>query len=494
MNRREFLAYSAAVSGAFVLNSCASTARYVVPAPIVRPEEKLVLANVSIVDVEAGAIARENMILIRRGKIAKLFTDDEWPEVTADKTLDLEGSYVMPGLINAHCHMSAPSGISMSPIALATYKRQVERNAEECVKHGVTTVRDMLSVSDFISGAEWLQEKIAREKIAGPRIQRAYAIDIDNSYGDWLTMFAKKKSWKQVGDAKQAKRAVRMAAAKGADLIKLFQQHTKLVMPCDEMPVMDQKIVDAVCEEAYRCNLPVAMHQMELAGLDSGVTGGVSSLEHVASDGPISDDVIESLLENGTYMVPTASVPFSYAFPMNGDPNWGTPRTEHIEEMRNQCLSGMINEFCEPEYARGSESFFTKYSDPASYESFHIIPWLCPKLFNMWANQGIDNTMKLYEAGVKFGCGNDGGVPFVFPGAMGHEMTLLEDMGMATADVLRMSTINNARLIGRERDLGAIKSPAIADLAVFKNNPLETAKNTLKAEMTFQGGKLTYKA
>ncbi len=478
-----------------LLGSCATTTkRYEMPEALIRPDEKLLLKNVSIVDVRTGSLARETRVLLNKGKIAGLFTDAQWPEATADREIDLQGAFVMPGLINAHCHMTAPSGIAVGPSALLTYKRQVERNAEECVKHGVTTVRDMLSVADWIAGVEWLKERITRGKIAGPRILRSSAIDINNGYGDWLTNFSIYDSWYNVGSEKEARKAVRSAAAHGADLIKLFQQKGKLVMPCDDMPLMDQKTVDIICNEAARHNLPVAMHHMELAGMEKGVAGGVTSLEHVVCDEAIPDETIQAFLDNQTFIVPTVTVPYGYTYPMNGDENWGTENTAYFESLRAETLPGLLDEFCEPTFAKGSMGFYKKFSDPRSYEKRHIIPWLCPKMFNAWANQGVVNVMALYEAGVQFGCGNDGGVPFVFPGGIGFEMWLLEELGMKTADVLKMATLNNARLIGMENELGTVEKFKLADLAVYKNNPLLTAKNTLKPAMVFQGGRLVFQA
>ncbi|MBI9076995.1 MAG: amidohydrolase family protein [Desulfatibacillum sp.] len=495
MNRRQFLAMTTAASSALLLGSCATTTnRYQLPEAFTRPDEKLALTNVSIVDVQTGTIRRENCILIQQGRIAGLFTREQWPSIQADREMDLHGAYVMPGLINAHCHMTAPCGIAVGPSALFSYKRQVERNAEECVKHGVTTVRDMLSVADWVSGIQWLQDRIDRGKIAGPRILRSVAIDINNGYGDMLTNFSTWESWYNVGSIKEAKKAVRSAAAHGADTIKLFQQETKLLMPCDDMPLMDRETVAAVCEEAARSGLPVAMHHMELGGLSKGLYGGVTTLEHMVCDGPIPDEAIEKLLENETFMVPTITIPYGYAYPMNGDENWGTESTTFYENLRADTLPGFLEEFCEPTFAEGTMGFYHKYSDPKSYEKRHIIPWVCPKIFNAFANQGVENIKTLYQAGVKFGCGNDGGVPFVFPGNLGFEMLLLEEAGLKTADILKMATINNAHVIGMEKDLGAVETNKIADLAVFAHNPLETAGNALKPAMVFQAGQVVFQA
>ncbi len=56
-----------------------------------------------------------------------------------------------------------------------------------------------------------------------------------------------------------------------------------------------------------------------------------------------------------------------------------------------------------------------------------------------------------------------------------------------------MATINNARLLGMEKEIGSIEVGKIADIAVFEKNPLETTCNLFNPTMVFQGGRLVYK-
>jgi imidazolonepropionase-like amidohydrolase len=104
----------------------------------------------------------------------------------------------------------------------------------------------------------------------------------------------------------------------------------------------------------------------------------------------------------------------------------------------------------------------------------------------------MNNMAAIYNAGVKIGCGNDGGMPFIFPGAMGLEMHLLKQIGYAPSDILKMATINNAEILGLDKDLGSIEKGKIADLAVFAGNPLDSFENTFKARCVFQAGKMVF--
>ncbi len=87
---------------------------------------------------------------------------------------------VTPGFINAHCHMSMPCTVSGLGQGLArSLTRQIERNAEECIKHGVTTVRDMAAISYWV---HVLKNKISDGQVVGQRIITSFLLDVSNGY------------------------------------------------------------------------------------------------------------------------------------------------------------------------------------------------------------------------------------------------------------------------------------------------------------------------
>jgi hypothetical protein len=114
MNRREFLKYSAFLAAAATLPTLMSceemTPRYVKPDPLVFPGGKLLLTGVSVVDVTTGLVLPRK-ILIQNGRILGVFEPGA-TGIAGDRTVDLGGAYMIPGLINAHCHMSIPCTVS----------------------------------------------------------------------------------------------------------------------------------------------------------------------------------------------------------------------------------------------------------------------------------------------------------------------------------------------------------------------------------------------
>jgi len=491
LNRRDFLAYTGWLFAGSAVGSCANlTPRYAPPDKWTRPEETLLLNNASIIDVERGRVRDERGILLQHGRIAALIPEERRPQVAADREIDLNGAYVMPGIINAHCHMTLPGGVGFGPGALMAYMRQLERGAEECIKHGVTTVRDMLAISDWLDD---LRDKIDLGEIMGPRIVSCCAMDVGGGYGDKMTFLSNPRYWKEANDPAEAREAVRAALDEGADFIKIFQQPEEVVLPGRDLPVMDTETVRVVCDEAARGGKVVALHHTTLSGMQRGLEAGVPCFEHLLRDDHVTDAEIRRLLESRATLVPTASASLGLAHDRLGDPYWGKGMLPELVEMRDRIMPGLIREFCEPELVSSSLTYLEKFSDPESYEKRHLLPHPDQRHFTSVLGIGTENGKRFHRAGVTFGCGNDGGIPFAFPGAMELEMTLLEMMGITPPDILRMATVNNARLLGMGDRIGTVEEGKIADLVVLGINPLEAARNTSQPSMVFKEGRLVFK-
>ncbi len=491
MNRRDFLRLSMLAAGSASLGSgCANlTSRYTPPQKLTNINEKLLLKNCNIVDTVNGKLKTERNLLVKDGVIVGIIHDNLLSNTTPDRIIDIKNQFVMPGIINGHCHISMPGGLGYNPGFLQALKRQAERNAEECIKHGVTTVRDMLSIFDWTGK---LKDKISKGTIIGPDIISSCAFACDNSYFKQIGWLSSNKFWKEINTPNDAKKGFEEFLDENRDFIKILIQRTDLYLPGKPTSVLDNPTIKTICDAANRKGITVAAHHTDFKGLQDSIKGGVSSFEHMASDKLVTEKEIEALISNGSYFVPTVSVPFGLAFKQIGDQNWGKGELPKIIGIREQLISQVFNEYLEPEIAKSSYALHMKMKNPLVFKKRHLLPFVDPTVLTALGNIGAQNTKILYKAGVNFGCGNDGGVPFIHPGAMGLEMFLLEKYGFKTEDILKMATINNARLLKRESRIGSIDLNKDADIAIFKNNPLDTTWNLLYPSMVFKKGKLLF--
>jgi imidazolonepropionase-like amidohydrolase len=81
--------------------------------------------------------------------------------------------------------------------------------------------------------------------------------------------------------------------------------------------------------------------------------------------------------------------------------------------------------------------------------------------------------------------------PYCFPGFSLHdELTLLVQAGLSPMEALQAATLNPARFLGKEKDLGTVEKGKIADLVVLDANPLEEIGNSRKIDAVVLNGKL----
>jgi imidazolonepropionase-like amidohydrolase len=492
MKRRDFIKYSTLLGVISLFDAantgCTELTPNLKPANFKIPDGSgLLLKNLNIIDVKEGKVIYPAHILIRGKRIEEIAYGNECP--TCEIVLDLNGRYAMPGIINAHCHLTLPGAFGLRLKFLTSLRRQIERNAEECLRHGVTTVRDMLG---FPSALDKLQREISDGKLLGPRILRNTAVQVDSGYGEALSMIGGKRMITGVNSPEEARKAVKFACHNNVDFIKTFLQYNQLWLPGKPLPVLDDDTLRAIVDEAEKHERPVALHHTSVEGFRRALKAGVPSLEHMAIDNILSEEDVELLLKSNAGIIPTASVAWALAFKRTGDPLSESKEVQELIEDRKERISAHLDEFAEPAVKEVALQYLKKFSDPEYFDESHLMLTPEPKFFNSAAVIGNRNLMQLVEAKALIGCGNDGGIPFVFPGSMTLEMGILQRLGIKPAEILKMATINNARILRMADRLGSIERNKIADIVILSDNPLVDITNTAKIEKVFFEGQLKY--
>ena len=191
------------------------------------------------------------------------------------------------------------------------------------------------------------------------------------------------------------------------------------------------------------------------------IIDGFSGLEHAIPEAPIHDDIVQLMARTGITNTPTLVVAFGGALPI-----YRLLAEERPHE------DPRINRW---------------FPDGALFQRTSArLLWFPPEDYN--EREAAAGAVDVLRAGGHIGLGGHGEVQ----GLSNHwEMGLLADGGMSPHDVLRVATIEGARAIGLDADLGSIESGKVADLVVLDANPLQSIRNSRTIAYVMKGGVMT---
>ncbi len=367
----------------------------------------------------------EHTIIVDGNKIVGVERGYQTP--TAGATLiDLRQHTVMPGLMDMHTHfstqMSATSYGEGQRLNEADFALRGAVFAERTLLSGFTTVRE-LGDSHQVSVA--LRKAIAQGYVSGPRIFAAgKSLATTGGHADptnglaYLLQGDPGPKDGVINGADEARKAVRQRYKEGADLIKVTATGGVLSVAKSGMnPQFTDEELVAIVSTARDYGFKVAVHAHGKEGMQRAIKAGVDSIEH----GTFMDKETMALMKkHGTYYVPTISAG-----------KWVQQKAE---------IDGFFPDLVRPKAA--------------------TIGPLIQQTFS-----------EAYKAGVKIAFGTDAGV-----GAHGdnwREFVYMTEAGMPAMAAIQSATIEGARLLGMEQELGSIKVGKLADIIAVPGNPLQ---------------------
>ncbi|MFO7568605.1 MAG: amidohydrolase family protein [Smithellaceae bacterium] len=485
MTRRQLMqkaAASAVLLGLPPVSGCSSLPEY---QPVgVEKGKALYLTSARVIDVIRGVVEPGRTLTIRHGIIESV--SGFLPVLhEGDKVLDLKGDYVLPGLIDAHCHATLSGEFMLSPATILTTINQMNRNYIQQIKQGITTIRDMGAMPDFLHND---LEKIQTGKLIGPRI--VYCNAFTNIFGSHpdidpaaVSIFARlamaftghPNLWFRNTD--DLKHKLRQNTRRGASFVKLTMDGISLLCGKGKIPVYTDEHLKIIFDFAQKNHLSTAAHIHTKFGFDRAVRFGIGSMEHLLADAILTRQDVETMAEKNIAIVPTMTIAQLMAAP---EAYFELPvkyRTGFIQqelEIRRRYLHESDHTpFAEAAIHKSNLAYlanYRKYGCARLYEK--DIYMANPELYFDILRTGPANLLAMKDAGVVIGCGTDAGVPFAYHGTLWREMEMLGRLGFSAADILRAATINNAKILGMADQIGSLEAGKFADCVVLKENPL----------------------
>ncbi len=254
-----------------------------------RSVDPLTLSNARVVDVRTGQIQEGMTLVLRDGKISSVGRN---AAAGASRVIDLQGMYVVPGLIDAHAHIGNLEG------------------ARRALLSGVTTAR---SAATAMYADVAISELVSKGIVAGPDIIPA-GVHVLPQLGEDLLADPRLADFADgVKTIDDIRRVVRVNLDRGARVIKTSA--TARAGTADTDPrttTFREPELRAIVEEAGARNVPVEVHAHGDEGAMLAVKAGVRSIEHGTY---LSDATLKLMKEKGTFFVPTYTTVVDIAEP-----------------------------------------------------------------------------------------------------------------------------------------------------------------------------------
>ena len=470
-------------------------------------DARVKLTNGRFVDVAGGRCLEPGAdVTIKGGRIESIGDASGAAETAApDFTIDLHGRAVIPGLFNTHTHlaMTLPTGsVNLKDVRLAKkhHDRQIAKNMAECLAHGVTTVRDAWTPN--LNHNRALKDSISRGDMPGPRIIQSVLVGPLGGYlaedlnlimrtaqkfifGATPIGYAESNSGsvifpKNAGEDEIRAAVDRAVDERGAECIKIGEQLENMINFKPDMSIMKIKQLSALADQARNRGVKSTIHHVSVETFRRALDAGVSSLAHAPFNALLTDSDVDKFISGGGIIEPSATVSYDVCWKIKGDEYCDHPEMDRLTRFREGTFAGLIGEYWLPELEGRAMAGYRRMTRGKMKALGLLSTENLYRYYSGIVADGSENLRKLFEAGGCFACGSDGGVPPSTPAMVGHELKTLgfslngeSGNGKFTGvEALRVATINSARAVGVEDELGSIEAGKKADLVIVDGDPL----------------------
>jgi imidazolonepropionase-like amidohydrolase len=371
------------------------------------------IVNARVVDPVDGLLPGMRTVRIVDGAIADLGGHGGEPD-DAGRTLDANGAYLVPGLIDVHAHLQTPTE-SIDSFSLSYAAGEIfgdyRRHRAEYLASGVTSVRD---TGGAAAVSLHFRQALAKERLASPRVFTVARLITSPGGHPVGTIWSRNIA---AAGAIQARDRASMLQAIDDDFSNFRPDALKVIYGTIDRArtrLSENLMRDAIAAAA-RHGVPSIVHAERTDEVWSAVRAGATGIEHIASMPDLPEGLLTELRERRPFV----------------DPTFGEYRVLLVRNGRSR----------------------TQVEDALA------------------TSRAI--VARVAAAGVPLVAGTD--APLVpFGHGLHGELHELEHVGLTAREILRIVTVNNAAYLGRASTLGRVARGFRADLILVPRNPLDS--------------------
>jgi imidazolonepropionase-like amidohydrolase len=398
-----------------------------------QPRTPIVLHAARVLNIETGNVTAPGEILIQGDRISAVGPTVTHP--SGAQIIDLGDTTLIPGLIDAHVHLFLhPGAEDLQTVQESVPQRTIIATlaARDDLMAGFTAERDMGTEGAGAADTA-VRDAIDHGLIPGPRMRiSGNAIDILGGHEDAIGYNPEQRVLSNATYANNANEmvtAIREQFKLGADFIKVYETGRDVVSDgklTTPYQYTEAELTVAI-QEAARVGKHVAVHASGEPGTLYAARAGVVSIDHAFQ---LSDETMRLMHAKQIFAVPTFTIIDYFA------EHGATP-------------------------AQGSHE--------RQLEELHAL-----------------NFSKQLAAGVPIAMGSDVG-PFPH-GTQAREFVLMVKYGMTPLAALQAGTLNGAKVLGWQDQIGALKPGYFADIVAVPGNPLTDIGVLQKVTFVMKGG------
>jgi hypothetical protein len=438
--------------------------------------KSLVLTHVTVIDATGAAAQPDMTVMIKGDRIFAMGKSGEIRPAEDAETVNGTGKFLIPGLWDMHVHWYEKDYLPLF------------------IVNGVTGVRMMWGMPLH---HQW-RKAIEAGQLLGPHMLIASPI-VDGPKPVWPGSIA-------VDNASEARQAVIQAKQDGADFVKVYS-------------LLSRDAYFTIADESKKQGIPFAGHIPDSVSLEEASNAGQKSNEHLTGVLIACSSREAELLKSAqeTLAAILAGQPSSIRFqgsehrerqeltldtysPQKADAVFGELKRNHtwqcptLTVLRSTAFADDDSFASDPRLQYIPRDIVSSWDPKAD-------PFLKTKTAEDWAlskkiyRKELSVVGDMQRAGVGILAGTDTLNPYCLPGFSLHdELGLLVQAGLTPIEALQAATLNPARFLGREKDLGTVATGKIADLVLLDANPLDDIGNTRKISAVVFGGQFFSRA
>jgi imidazolonepropionase-like amidohydrolase len=444
---------------------------FVLASPLIAQENStarkraLVFTHVTVIDVTGGPVQPDGTVVISGGHITAIGDSAKTVAPKDSQVVVASGKFLIPGLWDMHVHWYLQEYLPLF------------------VANGVTGIRLMWGHADHYA---W-RTQIENGSLLGPHMVIASPI-IDGPKPYWPGSIA-------VASEAEGRRAVVQVKQDGADFVKVYS-------------FLPREAYFAIADEAKKQGIPFAGHVPGAVSAEEASRAGQKTFEHLIGVLPACStrsgelleaaqaDLVEEMASEkpkfwGSHFKPLRQAMLDSYSPDKAAALFAVLKSNRTWQCPTFTVLRMFGYGDDPTFLNDSRIKYMPRQVKASWDPAHGGDRSAEDF--AYARKEFQKNLEVVGAMQKSGVGILAGTdtlnPYCFPGFSLHdELGFLVQAGLTPMEALQAATVNPARFLGKEKEMGTVEVGKIADLVLLDANPLVEIRNTTKiAAVVFEG-------